>query len=58
VGYFSSKNQKFPVTHNAVNTGTSTSGLGKYDCLQLDGNAGLLEISVNGACCVIELTAI
>jgi hypothetical protein len=42
----------------SVNTGTSTSGLGKYDCLQLDGNAGLLEISVNGACCVIELTAI
>ena len=30
--------------------------LGRHDCLQLDANRGLLEISVNGPCCVIELT--
>ncbi|TWC14846.1 hypothetical protein FBY06_102330 [Pseudomonas sp. SJZ085] len=31
--------------------------LGLYDCLQLSGNTGLLEISTDGQCCVIELTA-
>lgn len=31
--------------------------LGLHDCLQLDGNAGLLEVAVTGQCCVIELTA-
>jgi len=40
-----------------VNAGNSVSQLGRHDCLQLDGNTGLLEVSVNGPCCVIELTA-
>jgi len=40
-----------------VQTGNSASHLGRHDCLQLDGNTGLLEVSSNGACCVIELTA-
>ena len=40
-----------------VNAGNSASQLGRHDCLQLDGNTGLLEVSVNGPCCVIELTA-
>lgn len=40
-----------------VNAGDSVSQLGRHDCLQLDGNTGLLEVSVNGPCCVIELTA-
>jgi environmental stress-induced protein Ves len=31
--------------------------LGLYDCLQLSGNTGLLEITTHGQCCVIELTA-
>ena len=31
--------------------------LGRHDCLQLSGNAGLLEIAVTGQYCVIELTA-
>ena len=39
-----------------VKAGNSVSQLGRHDCLQLDGNTGLLEISVNGPCCVIELT--
>ena len=39
-----------------VKTGNTVSQLGRHDCLQLDGNAGLLEVSSNGACCVIELT--
>lgn len=30
--------------------------LGRHDCLQLDGNAGLLEVALGGRCCVIELT--
>ncbi|NWB92485.1 HutD/Ves family protein [Pseudomonas agarici] len=30
--------------------------LGCHDCLQLEGNAQLLEVSVTGRCCVIELT--
>ncbi|MHC8302216.1 HutD/Ves family protein [Pseudomonas sp. ZS1P83] len=40
-----------------VQVGNSASQLGRHDCLQLDGNAGLLEVSSNGPCCVIELTA-
>ncbi|MNI66103.1 HutD [compost metagenome] len=39
-----------------VKTGNTVSQLGRHDCLQLDGNAGLLEVSSNGVCCVIELT--
>ena len=35
---------------------SNASQLGRHDCLQLEGNTGLLEISSNGACCVIELT--
>ena len=31
--------------------------LGHHDCLQVDGNTGLLDISVTGRCCIIELTA-
>jgi hypothetical protein len=41
----------------AVKVGNSDAQLGRYDCLQLDGNAGLLEVSSNGPCCVIELIA-
>ena len=40
-----------------VKVGNDASQLGRHDCLQLDGNTGLLEVSSNGACCVIELTA-
>jgi environmental stress-induced protein Ves len=40
-----------------VVVGHNASLLDRHDCLQLDGNTGLLEISVNGPCCVIELTA-
>ncbi|MFB4392510.1 MULTISPECIES: HutD family protein [unclassified Pseudomonas] len=36
--------------------GQGESLLGLYDCLQLSGNAGLLEVEVSGRCCVIELT--
>ena len=38
-----------------------TEVLGKHDCLQLDGNQGLLEIVLQGSagrCCLIELTAL
>lgn len=31
--------------------------LGRHDCLRIEGNAGLLEVASNGACCVIELFA-
>ena len=31
--------------------------LGHHDCLQVDGNTGLLDLSVSGRCCLIELTA-
>jgi environmental stress-induced protein Ves len=40
-----------------VKVGNSTSQLGRHDCLQLDGNTSLLDISSNGPCSVIELTA-
>ena len=30
--------------------------LGHHDCLQVDGNTGLLDISVSGRSCIIELT--
>jgi len=39
-----------------VTVGNSVQQLGRHDCLQLDGNTSLLEISVSGPCCVIELT--
>ena len=32
--------------------------LGRYDCLQLSGNRELLEITLTGLCCVIELSAV
>ena len=32
--------------------------LGRYDCLQLSGNRELLEVTVTGLCCVIELSAV
>ncbi len=41
----------------AVKIGESAVGLGLYDCLQLSGNTGLVNISTHGQCCVIELTA-
>lgn len=48
----------FSVTDElAVQVGNSASQLGRHDCLQLDGNTGLLEVSSNGPCCVIELTS-
>ncbi|MFH6565846.1 MULTISPECIES: HutD/Ves family protein [Pseudomonas] len=37
---------------------TSHEHLGRYDCLQLSGNRQLLEITVTGLCCVIELTPV
>ena len=40
-----------------VQVGNSAQQLGRHDCLQLDGNTGLLEFSSSGPCCVIELTA-
>lgn len=40
-----------------VKAGEPVAELGLYDCLQLTGNTGLLEISTQGRCCVIELTA-
>lgn len=48
----------FSVTDElVVKVGNSASQLGRHDCLQLGGNTGLLEVSSNGPCCVIELTA-
>ena len=47
----------FSVTEQlAVKLSEGAQQLGRHDCLQLDGNRGLLEISVSGPCCVIELT--
>ena len=40
-----------------VTVGEKTAQLGRHDCLQLDGNTGLVEVAANGGCCVIELTA-
>jgi environmental stress-induced protein Ves len=40
-----------------VKVNDSASQLGCHDCLQLVGNTGLLEVSSNGPCCVIELSA-
>ena len=40
-----------------MRVGDSTAQLARHDCLQLDGNTGLVEVAVNAACCVIELTA-
>lgn len=40
-----------------VKVGNNDAQLGRHDCLQLDGNAGLLEVSSTGPCCVIELIA-
>jgi environmental stress-induced protein Ves len=40
-----------------VKVGNSTQQLGHHDCLQIDRNVDLLEVSSNGPCCVIELTA-
>ena len=42
-----------------VDTGSiPVQALGRYDCLRLDDNAGVMEIATDGRCCVIELTAI
>lgn len=41
----------------SVSVGHTTETLGKHDCLQLDGNPELLEVSVSGSSCLIELTA-
>lgn len=40
-----------------VRVGENASRLGQHDCLQLDGNSGLVEVCVDAGCCVIELTA-
>ncbi|WP_203008956.1 HutD family protein [Pseudomonas paraversuta] len=37
---------------------TQQQHLGRYDCLQLNDNSELLEITVTGRCCVIELSGI
>ena len=34
-----------------------TQRLGRHDCLQLDGNGAMLQVAINGACCVIVLIA-
>jgi len=48
----------FSVTEQLeVKVGNGAHTLTHHDCLQLDGNTGLLEVTVSGACCVIELTA-
>ena len=48
----------FSVTEQLeVTVDDSASQLGRHDCLQLDGNVGLLDISIKGLCCVIELIA-
>mgnify|MGYP006199685235 CR=1 FL=1 len=48
----------FSVSHALeVKVGNTAAQLGHHDCLQFDGNSGLLDISSNGACCVIELIA-
>ena len=48
----------FSVTDaSEVKVGNSAQQLGRHDCLQVDGNAGLLEVSSGGNCCVIELIA-
>jgi environmental stress-induced protein Ves len=39
----------------SVKAGEPAAELGLYDCLQLSGNTGLLEVSTSGQCCVIEL---
>jgi len=41
-----------------VVVGDTSDLLGKHDCLQLETNDELLEISVDGPCCLIELTAV
>ncbi|CAH0264734.1 Protein Ves [Pseudomonas koreensis] len=38
-----------------VRVGDGVSQLGRHDCLQLDGNSGLVEVSTHGACCIVEL---
>jgi len=40
-----------------LQVGNNTQQLGRHDCLQLDGNNGLLEVFSVGPCCVVELTA-
>ncbi|MCK1792122.1 HutD/Ves family protein [Pseudomonas violetae] len=48
----------FSVTESLeVRVGNIAQQLGQHDCLQLDGSAGLLEVSVRGQCCLIELSA-
>lgn len=37
---------------------TPVQALGRYDCLRLDGNTEVMEIALDGLCCVIELTAV
>jgi len=44
-----------PALH--AQAGESVAELGLFDCLQLNGNTGLLEIATRGQCCVIELMA-
>lgn len=41
----------------AIRIGARAVDLGLYDCLQLSGNTGLVEVATHGQCCVIELTA-
>ena len=36
--------------------GQSEQVLGRYDCLRLDGNQGLVEMRISGQVCLIELT--
>lgn len=44
-------------THVEVGlAGEQTQQLGRYDCLRIDGNEGLLEMDVQGRFCLIELT--
>ncbi|MBS9761048.1 HutD/Ves family protein [Pseudomonas mosselii] len=45
-------------THVEVRlAGEETQQLGRYDCLRIDGNEGLLEMDMQGRFCLIELTS-
>ena len=39
-----------------VSVDNNAQQLGRHDCLQLEADVGLLDVAVNGLCCVIELT--
>ena len=40
-----------------VSVDNNAQQLGRHDCLQLEADAGLLDVAIKGLCCVIELTS-